>query len=117
MLHNDKHVVKMNIEYPQLMSTAHRVLDGEEYYDKTKNNRRIKRWRLDVRSIWRTHSTKHLISITRQTSGCDPPHLTYLWMYGLWESLAEEYTHDMARFMVRGKNYTKNSKCHTKKHS
>ena len=47
MLHNDKHVVKMNIEYCQLMSTAHRVLDGEEYYDKTKNNRRIKRWRLD----------------------------------------------------------------------
>ena len=46
-LHNDKHVVKMNIEYPQLMSTAHRVLDGEEYYDRTKNNRRIKRWRLD----------------------------------------------------------------------
>ena len=45
-LHNDKHVVKMNIEYPQLMSTAHRVLDGEEYYDRTKNNRRIKRWRM-----------------------------------------------------------------------
>ena len=91
MLHNDKHVVKMNIEYCQLMSTAHRVLDGEEYYDKTKNNRRIKRrgWMM---FIWRTHSTKHLISITRQTSGCDP-----LWVitYGCMVCgvAAEEYTH------------------------
>ena len=71
MLHNDKHVVKMNIEYCQLMSTAHRVLDGEEYYDKTKNNpvSNDGGWMM---FIWRTHSTKHLISITRQTSGCDP---------------------------------------------
>lgn len=40
----DKHVVKMIVEYAQLMSTAHRVLDGQEYYDKTKAGRRIKRW-------------------------------------------------------------------------
>ena len=33
MLHNDKHVVKMNIEYCQLMSTAHRVLDGDDIAD------------------------------------------------------------------------------------
>ena len=43
--HCDKHVVKMLIEYAQLMSTAHRVLDGTEYYDKTKNGRKIKRWK------------------------------------------------------------------------
>ena len=45
-MHLDKHCVKMIIEYAQLMSTAHRVLDGTEYYDKTANNRKIKRWRL-----------------------------------------------------------------------
>ena len=28
MYHNDKHVVKMILEYAQLLSTAHRVLDG-----------------------------------------------------------------------------------------
>ena len=28
-MHCDKHVVKMVIEYAQLMSTAHRVLDGK----------------------------------------------------------------------------------------
>ena len=44
--HCDKHVVKMIIEYAQLMSTAHRVLDGDMYQDKTKNNRNIKRWRM-----------------------------------------------------------------------
>ena len=46
-MHCDKHVVKMIIEYAQLMSTAHRVIDGTEYTDMTANGRRIKRWRLD----------------------------------------------------------------------
>ena len=42
-LHNDKHVVKMILEYGQLMSTAHRYLDGKEYYGQTANGRKIKR--------------------------------------------------------------------------
>ena len=44
-MHCEKHVVKMIIEYAQLMSTAHRMLDGVEYEDKTKNGRRIRRWK------------------------------------------------------------------------
>ena len=40
----DKHVVKMILESAQLLSTCHRVQDGTEYYDKTKNVRKIKRW-------------------------------------------------------------------------
>ena len=43
--HCDKHVVKMIVEYSQLLSTAHRILDGHEYVDKTANGRSIKRWR------------------------------------------------------------------------
>ena len=46
-MHCDKHVVKMIVEYAQLMSTAHRVLDGELYNGKTKNGRNIKRYRLN----------------------------------------------------------------------
>ena len=42
-MHCDKHVVKMIIEYAQLMSTAHRILDGTSYYDLTANGRRILR--------------------------------------------------------------------------
>ena len=43
-MHNDSHCSKMIIEYAQLMSTAHRVLDGESYYGKTANGRKIQRW-------------------------------------------------------------------------
>ena len=43
--HCDKHVVKMIIEYAQLMSTAHRVLDGDPYEGRTANGRRIARWK------------------------------------------------------------------------
>ena len=46
-MHNNKHTVKMIIEYAQLLSTAHRLLDGEEYTDLTANGRRIKRWRIE----------------------------------------------------------------------
>ena len=38
-MHCDKRCVKMLTEYAQMMSTAHRVLDGEMYIGKTKNGR------------------------------------------------------------------------------
>jgi hypothetical protein len=45
--HCDKHVVKMIIEYAQLLSTAHRVLDGFESYGASKSgNRQVKIWTL-----------------------------------------------------------------------
>ena len=44
--HCDKHIVKMPTEYKQMLSTAHRVLDGEMYYDITARGHRIKRWKL-----------------------------------------------------------------------
>lgn len=40
----DKHVVKMILESAQLLSTAHRVLDGEQFIGKTKTNRNVQRW-------------------------------------------------------------------------
>ena len=62
--HNNSHVIKMILEYGQLMSTAHRVLDGVEYYSTTKNNRRIKRWLLpDSREniMWKASHVLHII--------------------------------------------------------
>ena len=41
----DKHVVKMIVESAQMLSTAHRVLEGTEWTDYAKNGRRIKRWK------------------------------------------------------------------------
>jgi len=46
-MHCDKHVVKMIIEYAQLLSTAHRVLDGVEQIGRTINNRKYKRFILN----------------------------------------------------------------------
>ena len=77
--HNDKHVVKMVIEYAQLLSTAHRVLDGQQYWDKTKNGRRIKRYRmfnkyLDTNLYLAAHvnhpSASGLVSPSTTTTGC-----------------------------------------------
>lgn len=90
-LHNDKHVVKMILEYGQLMSTAHRVLDGTEYYAKTANNRNIKRWLLpDEREnvLWKASHINHPSGIwTRDNSN------NYTWLYNLWAHLLDEYTY------------------------
>ena len=51
--HCDKHVVKMIIEYAQLLSTAHRVIDGIEYTDLSKNGRKIKRWKMVKTPTWK----------------------------------------------------------------
>ena len=43
----DKHVVKMILESAQLLSTAHRLLDGREIEGTTKTGRKARRWVLD----------------------------------------------------------------------
>ena len=45
--HVDKHCVKMILEYCQLISTAHRVLDGTQSVQKSKTGRNVKRWILN----------------------------------------------------------------------
>ena len=40
----DKHVVKMILESAQLLSTAHRLLDGREIEGKSKTGRKARRW-------------------------------------------------------------------------
>jgi len=89
--HVDKHVVKMVLEYGQLMSTAHRVLDGTPYYGKTINNRNIQRWLLpDERenNIWKASHFKHPSGIWVRSSSSH-----YLWLYSLWLEMLKEYTY------------------------
>lgn len=45
--HCDKHVVKMILESAQLLSTAHRILDGQLVAGKSKAGRNVKRWILN----------------------------------------------------------------------
>lgn len=40
----DKHVVKMIVETAQMLSTAHRVIDGTQTIRVTASNRKIKHW-------------------------------------------------------------------------
>ena len=91
MMHNNKHVTKMCIEYPQLMSTAHRVLDGTEYSDLTSNGRRIKRWRLDDE---REHSLMKASHINHPSAiWCRENIENYNWLYDMWSELLDEYTY------------------------
>lgn len=89
--HNDKHVVKMILEYAQLLSTAHRVLDGKEYIDAS-SGRKIKRWRLEDTSLeaqlYKATHINHPSAVwVRQSNN------NYTWLMCLFQSLLMEYTH------------------------
>jgi hypothetical protein len=87
--HVDKHVVKMIIEYAQLMSTAHRLLDGTLYLDKTANGRNIKRWKLDDYRepiLYKASHINHPSAIWVRQSD-----LHYNWLWHLYKNLCQEY--------------------------
>ena len=89
-MHCDKHVVKMIIEYAQLMSTAHRMIDGDEYTDLSINGRKIKRWRhpeLDDVLMKASHAHHPSNVWLRQ---CNE---NYQWLYHMWLFLLNEYTY------------------------
>lgn len=90
--HCDAHVRKMVIEYPQLLSTAHRVLDGEMYYGLTKNNRKIKRWKMEdpkmEEGLMKASHVNHPSAIWTRAS-----YNNYRWLFNLWTDLLKEYTY------------------------
>ena len=87
----DKHVVKMILETAQLLSTAHRILDGTEYIDKTKTGRKVKRWLLpDEREVYlysATHVNHPSTVWTRATNN------NYTWLACHFGALLAEYTY------------------------
>lgn len=90
-MHLDKHSTKMCIEYAQLMSTAHRVLDGEEYYGQTANGRKIKRWRLadgpKEKELMKASHINHPSALWVRAN-----QQNYKWLFSLWKNLLLEYT-------------------------
>ena len=86
----DKHVVKMILESAQLLCTVHRVLDGTEYTDLTKNGRKIKRWRLDddikENLLYKAGWLKHPSTVWLMQSG-----FNYNWLYRHMMALNEEF--------------------------
>ena len=88
--HVDRHCVKMIVEYAQLLSTAHRVLDGVEYVD-TSSSRKIKRWKLDSSYesiLYKATHINHPSAIWVRQS-----YKNYMWLRSLLYRLCKEYTY------------------------
>lgn len=81
----------MILEYSQLLSTAHRILDGKQMIGKTKTGRNVKRWVLDDHRESVLYSATHINHPSavwvRQSSE------NYIWLSNLLLCLCEEYTH------------------------
>lgn len=88
--HVDKHVVKMIVEYAQLLSTAHRLLDGVETLGFSASGRVVKRWQLpDDRDEVLYHAThkQHPSALWTRASKEN-----YLWLSCLFDCLLKEYS-------------------------
>lgn len=89
--HCDKHVVKMILEYAQILSTAHRLLDGVQVKitlkTKTKINYVMRNPEHEQLLYKVTHQNHPSTVWVRQSSQ------HYAWLYEMFVSLLEEYTH------------------------
>lgn len=97
--HNDKHTIKMILEYAQLLSTAHRILDGSESTRLSKTGRKQKWYALpDSRddTLYSATHINHPSAIWVRESVHN-----YWWLRNLWMELMKEYTY----------RYGKNHKC------
>jgi hypothetical protein len=91
-MHVDKHCVKMILEYAQLLSTAHRYLDGVPTVDrKSPTGRQRTSYILsDNRDslLYRATHINHPSAIWVRKSQAN-----YFWLYELFGWLCTEYTH------------------------
>ena len=90
-MHVDKHCVKMILEYAQLLSTAHRVLDGTQSVRKSKTGRSQKFWKLeDSRDniLYSATHINHPSAIWARQSVEN-----YVWLYRMFIALMDEYTY------------------------
>jgi hypothetical protein len=96
--HLDKHVVKMIIEYAQLLSTAHRMLDGIQTIEKKYVNgslparyRSMKRWKLeDERDsiLYKATHANHPSAVWARAHA-----INYKYLYQLFCAVCDEYTY------------------------
>jgi len=91
MYHCDKHVVKMILEEAQMLSTAHRVLDGMEVVGQSKSGRKAKRWKLEDTRDDKVYQATHINHPCTQWSMFTSEN--YVWSVKLLRCLLDEYTH------------------------
>lgn len=89
--HNDKHCVKMILEYAQLLSTAHRVLDGTESTRLSKTGRKQKWYGLDDNRDSLLYNATHINHPSAKW--CRDSSANYEWLYRLFCALCDEYTY------------------------
>jgi hypothetical protein len=97
--HCDKHVVKMIIEYAQLMSTAHRVLDGHEDIEQRYVQGSLPaRWRKV--KVWNHPNAEYNTGLMKASHINHPSAVwtrkskeNYIWLNRMWNYLLLEYTH------------------------
>lgn len=81
----------MILETAQLLSTAHRVLDGTEYIDKTKTGRNVRRWRLSDARETVLYSATHINHPS--AVWCRVSNNNYTWLFCHFRGLLHEYTY------------------------
>jgi len=89
--HNDRHTIKMILEYAQLLSTAHRYLDGTQSVGLSETGRKQTRYVLpDSREsilYYATHINHPSAVWVRHSVG------NYFWLSNLLVELCKEYTY------------------------
>lgn len=94
-MHCNKHSVKMPLEQCQLLSTAHRVLDGRLEEGVSKTGRSIKRYVFDDEReviLYKTTHVNHPSAIW-----CRENIDQYNWLCQMTKALCEEYTYRYGR--------------------
>ena len=90
-MHVDKHCVKMILEYAQLLSTAHRVIDGTLLVGISDKGRKSTSWILpDNRNdiLYKATHLNHPSAVwVRKTDA------NYVWLFRLFGELMDEYTY------------------------
>ena len=89
--HVDKHVVKMILEYAQLLSTAHRVLDGVLTTGLSQSGRKRQQYILSDEREQVLYSATHVNHPS--AVWCRQTDSNYIWLSKLLVELCKEYTY------------------------
>jgi hypothetical protein len=94
--HCDAHVCKMTVEYAQLLSTTHRVIDGDFWYGRSTSGRKVQRYfhpdSVMNHTLYKACHVNHPSTIWVRESADN-----YNWLHSLWFELAHEYEHRYGR--------------------
>ena len=89
-MHCDKHVVKMILESAQLLSTAHRLLDGVMSVELSEKGRKRKVWTLSDRREPILYKASHINHPSAKW--VRESNFNYVWLYRLLDNLCTQYT-------------------------